>query len=232
METEAVAAEAEDEESKHTGADAEEVDSESQAGVPIVTICELEVDQQVGNTCAPAVLLIALWSFYTREESSDFACIDPKATDKGGVWIDQHLAMYDTASRLCVVDSISLIADAAMHPILLSSVLSAFIGIDAYDNGSTSFGLIVSTGTAAENAASVGVGGAQDVARSKLKHWIYFEISVFKDDKGAFKGEVLYADTQNGLEQGRRRHNAVQSATQALAAAVSKEIETLKTNVA
>jgi hypothetical protein len=145
--------------------------------------------------------------------------------DKGSVWIGKHLQMYDTKGRICVVDSISMITEPALHDILLSTTMHGFINIDARFSGSTSFGFIVSTATAAENGTGIGIGKAQEVAREKLRHWIYFGVSVSQNAGGALRGEVLYADTQNGMEQGHNRHHNVLSAAQALAVAVSKEME-------
>jgi hypothetical protein len=50
------------------------------------------------------------------------------------------------------------------------------------------------------------------------------QVSVSKGDDGAFKVKVLFADTQNGMEQGRKRHQDVRSAADALATAVSDEL--------
>jgi hypothetical protein len=64
----------------------------------------------------------------------------------------------------------------------------------------------------------------QEIARAKIFHWIYFEVSVSKGDDGAFKVKVLFADTQNGMEQGLKRRQDVTCAADAFATAASDEL--------
>ena len=52
--------------------------------------------------------------------------------------------------------SVFMIVDVTMHTVFWSSIIHGFVSIDARTSGSTSFGLIMSTATAAENAACVG----------------------------------------------------------------------------
>jgi hypothetical protein len=81
------------------------------------------------------------------------------------------------------------------------------------------------------DAGCYGNGEELEVARAKILHWIYLEVNVSTEDNGAFKVEVLFADTtQNGMEQGRRRHRDVNRAADApgptpgLASAVPDEL--------
>jgi hypothetical protein len=64
----------------------------------------------------------------------------------------------------------------------------------------------------------------QEIARAKIFHWIYFEVSVSKGDDGAFKVKVLFAYTQNGMEQGLKRRQDVTCAADAFATAASDEL--------
>jgi hypothetical protein len=55
-------------------------------------------------------------------------------------------------------------------------------------------------------------------------HWIYLEVGVSKGDDGDFKVKVLFADTQNGMEQGLKCRQDVTCAADAFATAASDEL--------
>jgi hypothetical protein len=61
--------------------------------VPFVSVCELDVEQQVGNTCAPRRLITALEGIYcpTELEATSFKDIDQKAKGVGAEWLKPHL---------------------------------------------------------------------------------------------------------------------------------------------
>ena len=68
---------------------------EKQGSKPIVTISELEVAQQISNTCAPSVLLTALRRLVVDSENSGFNLIDALAIDKDSTWIEKYRDEYD-----------------------------------------------------------------------------------------------------------------------------------------
>jgi hypothetical protein len=74
------------------------------------------------------------------------------------------------------------------------------------------------------DAGCYGNGKEQKNARAKICLWIYLELSVSKGDDGALKVKVLFADTQNGIEQDSKRGQDVRRAADALATAVSDEL--------
>ena len=107
-------------------------------------------------------------------------------------------------------------------------VIKTVVDTEVRHGGSTAFGLIVSMASAAQmDAGSYGNGGEQEVARARIFHWIYLEVNVSTEDGGAFKVEVLFADTQNGMDQGRKRHRDVKRAADALTTAVLDELRVL-----
>jgi hypothetical protein len=76
-------------------------------------VCELDVEQQVGNTCAPRALITALESIYcpTELEATSFKDIDQKAEGVGAEWIQPHLDGCDTERRIIVIESVFNIHD-------------------------------------------------------------------------------------------------------------------------
>jgi hypothetical protein len=52
------------------------------------------------------------------------------------------------------------------------------------------------------DAGCYGNGGEEEVAHTKVFYWIYLGVNVSIEDDGAFKLEVLFADTQNRMEPG------------------------------
>jgi hypothetical protein len=50
------------------------------------------------------------------------------------------------------------------------------------------------------------------------------EVNVSTEDDGVFKVEVLFADTQNRMEQGRKRRRDIKRAADALVTAISDEL--------
>jgi hypothetical protein len=74
------------------------------------------------------------------------------------------------------------------------------------------------------DAGYYGNGKEQEIAHAKSFHWIYLEVSISKGDDGAFKVKVLFADTQNGMEQGLKRRQDVRRAADAFETALSDEL--------
>ena len=111
-------------------------------------------------------------------------------------------------------------------------IIKLIVDLEVRFGGSTAFGLIVSLASAAEMEACMGTGEAQAIARTKIHHWVYFEINVSTNDNGDFEGEVHYADTQNGMDQGLRRRTKVRRAAVALATVVSEELQKLVIDLA
>jgi hypothetical protein len=179
------------------------------------------VEQQVGNTCAPRALITALESIYcpTELEATSFKDIDQKAEGVGAEWLQPHLDACDTERRIIVIESISMIADTQHHQLQLTALLEMFVSTK------TTFGLIVSTATAHEMDACLGldVQAPEDgscAPRDKWWHWIYLEVNFEEDLNGA--PLVNYADSQSEMEQGKARHDVVEAAARALAEAVAK----------
>jgi hypothetical protein len=79
------------------------------AVVPFVAVHELDVEQQVGNTCAPRALITALESMYcpTDLEATSFKNIDQRAEGVRAAWIERHLEACDRKQRIHVIDNIS-----------------------------------------------------------------------------------------------------------------------------
>jgi hypothetical protein len=73
------------------------------AVIPFVAVHELDVEQQVGNTCAPRALITALESMNCPTELD----IDQRAEGVGAAWIERHLEACDRKQRIHVIDTIS-----------------------------------------------------------------------------------------------------------------------------
>jgi hypothetical protein len=121
--------------------------------VAFVSVCELDVEQQVGNTCAPRALITALESIYcpTELEATSFKDIDQKAEGIGAEWLQPHLDACNTEQRIIVIESISMISDTQHYQIQLNALLEIFVSTK------TTLGLIVSTATAHEMDACLGL---------------------------------------------------------------------------
>jgi hypothetical protein len=129
---------------------------------------------------------------------------------------------------MCSTVSHQSIKDKRYHKHQLVGVIKTFVDTEVRRGGSTTFGLIVSMVSVAQmNAGCYGNGKEQEVARAKILHFIYLEVNASTEDDGAYKVEVLFADTQNGMEQGRRRRRDVKRAADALATAVLDELLSL-----
>jgi hypothetical protein len=154
--------------------------------VPFVSVCTLDVEQQVGNTCAPRALITALKSIYcpTELEATSFKDIDQKAEGVGAEWLQPHLDAYDIEQRIIVIESISMISDTQHHQLYtkqLTAVLKMFV------SAKTTSGLIVSTATAHDLDACLGLdvqapGDGLCAPRDKWWYWIYLEVN-FEDMK-------------------------------------------------
>jgi hypothetical protein len=117
-----------------------------------------------------------------------------------------------------VFDSILLITDRSQHKHQLLDVIKTVMDTEVRHERNIPFGLIVSMVSAAQmDAGCHGNGEEQKIARAKIFHWIYLEVSVSKEDYGAFKVKVIFADTQNGMEQGLKRRQDVRRSADALA---------------
>jgi hypothetical protein len=185
------------------------------AEVPVVVyVSEFEVIQQIGNTCAARALIAGLESIYSRSELNDmpgFTDIDERAEGEGSSWIEQHLEACDPANKITVIDNLSLITDNQHHHLKLTELLDKFVPTR------TTFGLIVSTGTAEGEHECYGGPRVNQVAaraRQHWQHWIYMEVNF------CAAPEVYYADSQSNMEQGERRREVIKAAAQSLAVAV------------
>jgi hypothetical protein len=181
------------------GALVEEPASEGLDVVSVVTVRELDVEQKVGNTCAPRALLTGLESIYSKAElqATSYGDIDETTEGVGGAWIQPHLDACDREGRITVIDSICMISDAQHHELKLKSLVIMFVPTK------TTFGLIVSTATAQELDACLGRGLVQAplngsfAPRCKWWHWIYLEVNFEDDSSGA--PLVYYADSQSEI---------------------------------
>jgi hypothetical protein len=118
-----------------------------------------------------------------------------------------------------MIQSISMISDTQHHQLQLTAILEIFVSTK------TTFGLIVSTATAHEMDACLGldVQASKDgscAPRDKWWHWFSLEVNVEEDLNGA--PLVNYADSQSQMEQGKARHDVVEAAVRALKEAVAK----------
>jgi hypothetical protein len=82
-------------------------------------VLELDVEQQVGNTCAPRALTTALESMYypMELEATGFKDIDQQAEGVGEPWFQPHLDTCDIEGCIIVIESISMISDTQHHHI-------------------------------------------------------------------------------------------------------------------
>jgi hypothetical protein len=198
---------------------------ERKGSSPIASVYELHAPTQIGNTCAPSVLLLALGRLYSDKKNAGYPDIDPEEIDKDSGWIEAQRDKYDNEGRIHVFESVSLITDKSQHQHQLDDIIKTVVDTEVRHESNIPFGLIVCMVSAAEmDAGCYGNGPEQEVARAKIFHWIYLEVSVSTGDDGAFKAKVLFADTQNGMEQGRKRRQDVRRAADALATAVSDEL--------
>jgi hypothetical protein len=99
------------------------------AVVPFVAVRELDVKQQVGNTCAPRALITGLESLYCTEElqATSYGDIDETTEEVGAEWIQPHLDACDREGRITVIDSICIISDAQHHEKILTFLLNMFV---------------------------------------------------------------------------------------------------------
>jgi hypothetical protein len=101
----------------------------------------------------------------------------------------------------------------------LLDVIKTVVDTEMRHASNIPFGLIINMVSAAQlDAGCYGNGKEQKIFTSRSVH-------VSKGDYGAFKVKVLFADTQNGMEQGlKRREDVVRRAADALATAISNEL--------
>jgi hypothetical protein len=193
---------------------------ETLAVVPSVSVLELEVEQQVGNTCAPRTVITALESIYCQEElrATPYKEINQSEEGVGAEWIQPHLDACDPEQRIHVYDNIDMITNPQHHHLLLTDHIDIFVTTE------TTFGLIANTATAQLEDACLGhaaqvapVDGAC-VPREKMHHWIYLEVN-FDDLEVPV---VYYADSQSDMEQGKKRHDTVEAAALVLAKVVAE----------
>jgi hypothetical protein len=94
--------------------------------VPFVSMCELDVKQQVVNTCASRALITALESMYcpTELEATSFKDIAQKGEGVGAAWLQPHLDVCDIEQYIIVVQSISMISDTQHHQLQLTALLA------------------------------------------------------------------------------------------------------------
>ena len=121
---------------------AEEGDEEVLCDIPVL---EIDVIQQVGNTCTPRALITALESLNSAKEleaTGRFKDIDEKTEGDGSAWLEAHLDACDVYSRIVVVENLSMITSTSHHHLQLDALLDIFVPTE------TSFGLIVNTATA------------------------------------------------------------------------------------
>jgi hypothetical protein len=121
-----------------------------------------------------------------------YPSIDPKAIDKDSGWIEEQRDKYDNEGRLHVFDSILLIMDKRQHKLQLVDIIKTVVDTEVRYESNIPLGLIVSMVSAAQmDAGYYGKGKEQEIARAKIFHWIYLDVSVSKGDDGAFKVKVL-----------------------------------------
>jgi hypothetical protein len=107
----------------------------------IVSVCKLQVPTQVGNTCAPSVLLVALRSLYSDKENACYPSIHPKAIDKESSWIEEQRDNYDNEGRIHVFDSILLITEKSQHKLQLVDVIKTVVDTEVRHESNIPLGL-------------------------------------------------------------------------------------------